>query len=64
MFMLGESETIDQLAIVNSVCWYGHVSKRSLYFEVEGQKKKGWTWKKQIEEKSVKVGLRRKDALC
>ena len=25
MFILGLSETIDQLAMTNSVCWYGHV---------------------------------------
>ena len=34
---------------------------------VEGQRKKEWskrTWKRQAEEESVKVGLRRKDALC
>ena len=39
----------------------------ALDFEVEGQKKKGrskMTWKKQVEEESVKVGLRREDALC
>ena len=46
--MLGLSETIDQLAMVNSVCWYchvlrredGHVLKMALDFEVEGQGKK------------------------
>ena len=46
----------------------GHVLRRSLDFEVEGQEKKGMlkrTWKKQVEEESVKVGLRRlEDALC
>ena len=39
----------------------------ALDFEVEGQRKRGWlkrTWKKHVEEESVKVGLRRKDALC
>ena len=45
----------------------GHVLRRALYFEVEGQRKK-WrpkmTWKKQVEEESVKIGLGRKDALC
>ena len=40
MFMLGLNETIDQLAISNSVCWYGHVLRRSLDFKVEGQRKK------------------------
>ena len=38
-----------------------------LDFKVEGQRKKGRPkrkCKKQIEEESVKVGLRREDALC
>ena len=66
---------MDQLALTNSVRWYGHVIRRENYhilrrvldFEVEGQGKKGRskrTWKKQVEEESVKVGLRREDALC
>ena len=72
--MLGLNKTIDQLAMANSVRWHGnvlredgHVFRTALYFEVEGQRKKGRpkrTWKKQVEEGSVKVGLRRKDALC
>ena len=75
MFMLGLSETVDQLAMASSVRWYGHVlrledgyvMRRALDFEVEGQRKKGRlkrTWKKQIEEESVKIGLRMEDALC
>ena len=28
MFMLVLNETIDQLAVANSVCWYGHVLRR------------------------------------
>ena len=40
--------------------------RRALDFEVEGQRKKGGlmrrTWKKQVEEGSVKVGLYREDA--
>ena len=75
MFMLGLKETIDQLAMGNSVHWYGHVLRRedcpvlgrALYFEDEGQGKNGRlkrTRKKEVEEESVKVGLRRKDALC
>ena len=47
MFMLGLSETIDQLAMENSVRWYGHVLRRedghvlrASDFEVEGQRKK------------------------
>ena len=61
--------------MANSVCWYGgvlrredgHVLRRALDFDVESQRKKGRlkrTWKKQVEEESVKVGLIRKDALC
>ena len=29
MFMLGLKETIDQLAMANSVRWYGHVLRRA-----------------------------------
>ena len=74
MFMLGLNKTIDQLVMANSVHWYGHLLRRAdghilrrvLDFEVEGQRKKGRqkkTWKKQFEKESVKVGLRREDAL-
>ena len=75
MFVLCSSETIDQLAMANSVRWYGHVLRRvdghvlsrALDFEVEGQRKKGRpkrTWERLVEEESVKVGMRRKEALC
>ena len=48
MFVLGLHETIDQLVMANSVRWYdhglwredGHVLRRALDFEVEGQRKK------------------------
>ena len=48
MFLLGLKETIDQLAMANSVHWYshvlriedGHVLRRALDFYVEGQRKK------------------------
>ena len=73
MLMLGLNETMDQLAMTNSVCLYGHVFqredghvlRRALDFEVEGQRKKGRqkrNWKKQVEEESVKVGLRWENA--
>ena len=45
----------------------GHVLRRSLYFEFEGQRKKGRPkrmWKKQVKEESMNVSLRREDALC
>ena len=75
MSMLGLEETMDHLAMANRVRWYGHVLRRedghvfrrSLDFAIEGQRKK-WrpkrTWKKQVEEESMNVGFRRKDALC
>ena len=44
----------------------GDILRGALDFEAEGQRKKGRLrmWKKQVEEESVKVGLRREDALC
>ena len=44
--MFGLNKTIDQLAMANSVCWYGHVLRgedghvlrRALHFEVECQR--------------------------
>ena len=45
----------------------GHVLRRALDVEVEGQRKKGRvkrTWKKQVEEKSVKFGVRMEDTFC
>ena len=61
--------------MANSVCWCGnvlrredgHVLRRALDLEAEGQRKKGRpkrSWKREIDEESVKVGLRRNDALC
>ena len=57
MFMLGLRETMDQLAMTNSVRWYGrllrredgHVIRWALRFEVGGQGKKRRlkrTWQK------------------
>ena len=73
--MLVMNETIGQLAMANRVCRNGHVFRRedghvlrrALDIEVEGQRKK-WRWKrtwiKQVEEESLKVCLRKEDALC
>ena len=44
-----------------------HILRRELDFEVDGQRKKGRPkrmWKRQVEEESVNVGLRREDPLC
>ena len=73
--ILGLNQTIEQFALANIVRWYGHVlrredghvMRRAQDLEVEGQRKKARskrTWKKQVEEKSLKVGLGREDALC
>ena len=32
MFLLGLSETMSQLTMANSVCWYGNVLRRTLHF--------------------------------
>ena len=72
ILMLGLNETKDQLPMASSGYWFGHVlrredghvSRRALEFEVEGQRRKGRvkrTWKKLIEEESVKVGLKKED---
>ena len=73
--MLCLNETINQLAMANSVRWYVHVLmtedvhvlRRALDFEAEDQREKvspKRTWKRQVEKESVKVGLRREDILC
>ena len=73
--MLGLNEAMDQLPMASCVHWYGHVLRRedghvlrrALDFEVEGQRKNvkpKSTWKRQVEEESVEFGLRREDALC
>ena len=49
MLMLGLNKTIDQLSMAKSVCRYdhvlwredGHVLRRALDFEADGQRKKG-----------------------
>ena len=58
MFMLGLIGNIDQLAIANRVCWYGHVLwredgyvlRRSLDFVVEGKRKEEGETKEGVEK--------------
>ena len=61
--------------MTNGVRWFGdvlrredgHVLRMALDLEFEGQRMKGRlkrTWKKQVEEESVKIGLRREDTFC
>ena len=74
MDMLGLKETIDRLATANGVRCYGHVLKRdddsvlrvALNLEVTGKRKRGRlkkTWKKQVEEETEKIGLKKEDTL-
>ena len=71
---LGLNETIDRLAMANSVCGYGHVFRKEdghvlrkhLTLKLKVKRRKGCrrAHGKQVEEESVKVDLIRKDALC
>ena len=74
MDMLGLKETIDRLATANGVTWYGHVLRKhddsvlrvALNLKVSGKRKRGRpkkTWKKQVEEETQKIGLKKEDAL-
>ena len=74
MDMLGLKETIDRLATANGVRWYGHVLRRdddsvlkvALDLEVSGNRKRARstkTWKKQVEDETEKIGLKKEDAL-
>ena len=74
MDMLGLKETTDQLATANGIGWYGHVLRRednsvlwvALNLEVTGRRKQGQpkkTWKKQVEEETEKIDLKKEDAL-
>ena len=74
MSRLGLRKTIDRLATANGGRWYVHVLSRdddsvlrvALDLEVSGKKKRGRpkkTWKKQVEEETEKIGLKKEDAL-
>ena len=72
MLMLN-NEAMGRLAVASSMPWYGqmlrredgHVLTRELEFEVGDERRKGRLkrkWKKQVEEESMKVDLRREGA--
>ena len=74
MDMLRLKETIDCLATANGVRWYGNKLRRddnsvlwvALDLEVSGKRKRGrWKkiWKKQVEEETEKISLKKDDAL-
>ena len=58
MLMLGLNETMDQLAMAGSVCWYGHVLwredghvlRRAFDFWAVSRRKNRLTWMKQVED--------------
>ena len=73
MKMLGLKETLDKMAQANGVRWYGHVVRRdedgilkkAVMLQVNGQRKRGRpkkTWKRQVEERLKKIGLRVEEA--
>ena len=72
MLTLGLHETIDQLAMANSVHWYHDVMRRedcnvlrkALHLVSESGRKAKETWKKQVEKECPNVGHSREDALC
>ena len=74
MYILGLKETIDRLATANGIGCYGHVLRRddnsvlrvALDLEVSGERKQGRpkkTRKKQVEEETERIGLKKEDAL-
>ena len=68
-FMLGLSETINHLSMANCLLVWSCVEGREggHVVRLKGQRKKAKlkrTWKRQVEEECVKVGLRREDELC
>ena len=74
MDMLGLKKTIDRSATTNGGRWYGYVLRRdgdsvlrvALDLEVSDKRKRGRpkkTWKKQVEEETEKIGLKKEDAL-
>ena len=74
MDMLGLKKTIGRVATANGIRWYGHVLRRddnsvlrvALNLEVSGKRKRGRpkkTWRKQVEEETEKIGLKKEDGL-
>ena len=75
MLLLGLNETINKFGMVNSVSLHGyvlrredgHVRTRVMNFEVEGQMQKRRlkkTYKKLIEEESIKAVFSRECVFC
>ena len=71
--MLSLNETLDKLAKANKMQWCGHVLRRetddvrreAMQYEVAGKRKREQperTWRKQMEEEIVKIGLKKEEA--
>ena len=72
--LLGLKNTLDGLARVSGVRWYGHllrrangdVLRRALDFEVAGRRGRGrriMTWKRQVEEHIDEIGVKKEDSI-
>ena len=65
MSLLGLKDTLNELARVCGVRWYGHVLRRAIDFEVaekRGCGRPNKTWKRQVQENTNRIGLEKKDA--
>ena len=71
--MLGLKETLDRMAKANEVRSYGHVitrdddniPKKAMMMEMNGKRKRGrlkMIWRRQVEKRVKKVGLKIKEA--
>ena len=66
MSLLGLKYTLDGLARASGVQWYGHVLRRALNFAMAERREHGqpnMTWKRQVEEHTNQIGLKKEDAI-
>ena len=66
MSLLGLKDTLDGLARAGKVRWHGHVLRRALNFEVAERRGRGrpnMTWKRQVEEHTDQIGLKKENAI-
>ena len=64
--LLGLIDILDGLARASGIQWYGHVLRRALSFEVAERRERGrpnMTWKRQVEEHTDQIGLKKHDAI-
>ena len=65
MSLLDLKDTLDGLARASGVRWHGCVLRRVLDFEVaeRGHGQPNMMWKRQVEEHTNQIGLKREDAI-